>query len=126
MSTNKKYNILFIKQEKSLLNADTQVFTELFNKVDKASTKEEAQSLMSKNEYDMIIADITVNPEAVVLLKEMKDKNSQQTIFALLSPKDTDKLYKIANFDINAFELTPDQFDLALESMADFDPYQEQ
>lgn len=121
---NKKYNILFIKEEDSLLDSDTQIFDELFNKVDKTIDKEEALKLFDTNEYDMVVGDITVDPEGIVLLKTIKGKKSEQTVFALLSPKDEDKLYQIANYDINAFELLPEQFEQALGALAEFDPYQ--
>ena len=126
MNTEKKWNILFIKEDKSLFDSDTKILTQLFNKVDKTIGTEKVLSLLNRNEYDMIIADISVDPEGVVLLKQIKDKTPKQTIFALVSPKDTDKLYKIANFDINAFELIPEQFDQALEEIANFNPYEEQ
>lgn len=125
MNTEKKWNILFIKEDKSLFDSETKIFTQLFNKVDKTIGTEKVFSLLNSSEYDMIIADISVDPEGVVLLKQIKDKTPKQTIFALVSPKDTDKLYKIANFDINAFELIPEQFDQALEVIANFDPYEE-
>ena len=122
MNISKKWNVLYIQQEKSFLNSDTNVLTELFNTVDKAQNKEEVFKLFDSNKYDIIIGDITVDPEGVILLKEIKDKKSEQIVFALVAPKDTDKLYTIANFDINAFELTAEQFDLALEAIAEFDP----
>ena len=64
-----------------------------------------------------------MEPEEIAFLKQIKDKKSKQTIFALVSPKDTDKLYGIADLGINAFELTPDYFGQALEQIAKFDPY---
>ncbi len=124
MNTIKKWNILFVKQEQSVIDSDTQMFKDLFIKVDKASNEKEALSLFEANQYDMIIGDITVDPEAVVLLKQIKDKKAKQTVFALVDPKDTEKLYQIANYDINAFELTSDQFDQALEAIAEFNPYE--
>lgn len=126
MNTNKKYNILFIKEDKSLFDSETTMFLQLFNTVDKAIGTKEVLSLIDTKKYDIIIGDISVDPEGVVLLKQIKDKNPKQIIFALVSPKDTDKLYKIANYDINAFELTPEQFDQALEAIAQFDHNEEQ
>ena len=61
--------------------------------------------------------------EGVIFLKEIKEKKPQQSLFALVAPKDTDKLYLIANLGIHAFELSPEDFDLALEQIASFDPY---
>lgn len=126
MNTNKKWNLLFIEDDRSMFDSGTKMFTQLFNKVDKVLGKEEALRLFDSNQYDIVLADISVEPEGVGLLKQIKDKKPEQTIFALVAPKDTDKLYGIADLGINAFELTPGQFDQALEQIAMFDPYEEQ
>ena len=125
MNTNKKWNLLFIGDDKSMFDSDTKMFNQLFNKVDKVLGKEEALKLSDANQYDIIIGDISVEPESVGLLKQIKDKNPEQAIFALVSPKDTDKLFGIADLGINAFELIPEQFDQALEQIAMFNPYEE-
>lgn len=125
MSTDKKWNLLFIKDERSMFDFGTAMFDQLFNRVDKVLGKEEALKLFDAKQYDIIIADLSVEPEGVGLLKQIKDKKPKQTIFALVSPKDTDKLYGIADLGMNAFELTPEQFDQALEQIAMFDPYEE-
>lgn len=122
MST--KWNILFIAEENSMLDSNTSMFNEVFNKVDKATTKEEAIKYIDNNQYDIIISDISVEVmEGVIFLKEIKEKKPQQSIFTLVAPKDSDKLYLIANLGIHAFELSPTDFDLALEQIANFDPY---
>jgi len=126
MNTNKKWNLLFIGDDKSMFDSDTKMFNQLFNKVDKVLGKEEALKLSDANQYDIIIGDLSVEPEGVAFLKQIKDKKSEQTIFALVSPKDTDKLFGIADLGINAFELIPEQFDQALEQIAMFNPYEEQ
>ncbi len=126
MNTIKKWDLLFIGDDKSMFDSDTKIFNQLFNKVDKVLGKEEALRLFDANQYDIIIGDLSVEPEGVALLKQIKDKEPQQAIFALVSPKDTDKLFGIADLGINAFELTPEQFDQALEQIAMFDPYKEQ
>lgn len=125
MNTIKKWNLLFIGDDKSMFDSDTKKFNQLFTKVDKVLDKEEALTLFDANQYDIIIGDLSVEPEGVALLKQIKDKKPKQAIFALVSPKDTDKLFGIADLGINAFELTPEQFDQALEQIAIFDPYEE-
>lgn len=124
MPGDKKWNVLFIKDEKSLFDSKSKMFDLLFNKVDMAANKEEALKLFDANPYDIVIGDLSVAPEAVALLKQLIDMKTQQSIFAMVSPKDTDKLYGIADLGINAFELTPEQFDLALEQIAKFNPYE--
>ena len=126
MNTDKKWNVLFIEDDRSMFDAGTKMFNQLFNKVDKVLDKEEALKLFDSNQYDIVLADLSVEPEGVGLLKQMKDKKPEQAIFALVAPKDTDKLYGIADLGINAFELTPGQFDQALEQIAMFNPYEDQ
>ena len=125
MNTNKKWNILFIKDDESMFNSDTEMFNELFNKVDKVLGRAGALKLFKNNDYDMVICDISVKPEEVAFMKQLIDLKPDQTIFTLVSPKDTDKLYGIADLGIHAFELDPTQFDQALETIAQFNPYAE-
>lgn len=124
MPATKKWNVLFIAEENSLLDSNTPMFNQAFNKVDKALSNDETLKYLDTNHYDMIISDISVEAmEGIIFLKEIKEKKPQQSIFALVAPKDTDKLYLIADLGINAFELSPEDFDLALEEIGKFDPY---
>lgn len=126
MTTDKKWNLLFIQDDRSAFDSNTKAFDHLFHNVDKASSREEALKLFEHNQYDIVLSDLSVEPEEVAFLKQIKDIKAEQTIFALLSPKDTDKLYGIADLGINAFELTPDYFDEALQQISLFDPYAKQ
>ena len=123
MNRDKKWNLLFIQDDRSMFDSSTKMFNVLFNMVDKVSGKEEALAYFDANQYDIVLGDLSVEPEDVGLLKQIKDMKPEQTIFALVSPKDTDKLFGIADLGINAFELTPEYFDQALEQIAIFDPH---
>ena len=125
MNMNKKWNVLFIKDDQSMFDSDTKMFDVLFNKVDKVLGRAGALKLFNSNDYDMVISDISVQPEEVAFMKQLIDLKPEQTIFVLVSPKDTDKLYGIADLGIHAFELEPTQFDQALETIAQFNPYAE-
>ena len=124
MYPNDRWNILFITEENSDLDSNTPTFEAVFNHVDKTKGIDGALASVDKNLYDIVIGDISVDVmEGIMLLKQIKEKKPDQSIFALVSPKDTDKLYLIANLGINAFELDAETFDLALEEIAKFDPY---
>ena len=125
MNRDKKWNLLFIQDDRSMFDSSTKMFNVLFNMVDKVSGKEEALAYFDANQYDIVLGDLSVEPEDVGLLKQIKDMKPEQTIFALVSPKDTDKLFGIADLGINAFELTADQLEQALETIAQFNPYEE-
>ena len=121
---NKKWNILFIKNDKSKFELRTKAFDTLFNTVDISLSKEQTLKLFNGNNYDIVIGDISIDPEGVAFLKQLKDIKPKQSIFALVSPKDEDKLYPIADLGINAIELTEIQFDQALETISKFNPYE--
>jgi len=123
MSAADKWNVLYIGDDRSAFDAQTPMFKALFGNVDIAMGREETLKFFEENRYDIVIGDLSVSPEAVGVLKQLKDIRKEQTIFAMVSPEDTDKLYGIADLGIHAFELTPEHFDLALEEIAKFNPH---
>ena len=125
MNTDSKWDLLFIEDARSKFDSGTEMFAQLFNRVDRAQGREEALRLFDNNSYDMIICDLSVKPEEIAFMKQLKDKKPEQTIFVLVEEKDTDKVYGFADLGINAFILTPEQFDQALETIAEFNPYEE-
>jgi len=126
MATEKKWTILFIKDGSSQFDTANQAFKRLFESVDFVQGRKEALHFFDTKAYDIVIGDLSQEPEELGLLKQLQDKKTKQCIFAFVDPKDTDKLYGIADLGINAFELTPNQLTQALETIAEFDPYAEQ
>jgi len=124
--TAKRWKILFIKDDQSMFDTSSKLFAELFDTVDFVQGREEALRSFDANSYDIVIGDLSVDPKELGLLKQLQDKKNEQCIFAFVAPKDTDKLYGIADLGINAFELTPDQLEQALETIAQFNPYEKQ
>jgi DNA-binding NtrC family response regulator len=122
----KKWNILFIQDDQSMFDTSSRLFNELFDSVDFVEGREEALTSFDANPYDIVIGDLSVDPKELGLLKQLQDKKPEQCIFAFVSPKDTDKLFGIADLGINAFELTPEQLEPALETIAQFNPYETQ
>ena len=125
MNTSTKWNVLFVEDKKSIFNLDNKTLVQLFNRVDRTVGREESLKLFDNNEYDMVICDLSVEPEEIAFMKQLKDKKTEQTIFVLVLEKDTDKVYGFADLGINAFILAPEQFDQALETIAQFNPYEE-
>lgn len=124
MKTDKKWSLLFISDERSMFDLETKKFRELFESVDIVNDNESALTAFKANKYDIVLSDLSVEPEKVALLKQMKDIDSNTALFALVSEKDSDKLFSIADLGINAFELIPEQFEQALEAIAEFNPYE--
>jgi DNA-binding NtrC family response regulator len=126
MADIRPWKILFIEDERSAFNTDTPLFDTLFEQADRSADKAGVLRLLNTNHYDMVIGDLSVEAEGAGLLKQIKDLKPEVTIFAMVSPKDNDKLFGIADLGINAFELAPEQFELALEEIARFNPYAKQ
>ena len=124
--TAKRWKILFIKDDQSMFDTSNKLFDELFDTVDFVQGREDALRSFDANSYDIVIGDLSVDPKELGLLKQLQDKKPGQCILAFVAPKDTDKLYGIADLGINAFELTADQLEQALETIAQFNPYEKQ
>jgi DNA-binding NtrC family response regulator len=122
VTTDNKRRVLYLKDDRSAFDAESPAFQTLFAQVDTAGDRTEAVMLFQKNGYDFVIGDLSVEPERAGVLKQIKDLKPATTVFAMLSPDDSDKLYGIADMNINAFELTPEHFDLALAEIAKFNP----
>ncbi len=120
--TNTKRNLLLITDQKSQFDLNIPKQIGLFNQVDVMYANEEEFNATDTTSYDIVIGDLSVDPEQVGFLKQIKDTRDNIIIFAMVDPKDTEKLYKIADMGINAFELLPEQFEIALEEIACFYP----
>lgn len=125
MDTNKKWNILFVEDEKSEFDLNTNKFEQLFNKVDRALGRDDTLKLFNNNEYDMVVGDLSKNPENIAFMKQVQDIKPSQSIFVFVDESDEDKVYGFADLNINAFIISADQFEAALEELAKFDPYAE-
>lgn len=119
MSTDTKKTILFIKENESMFDSETKMFSELFSKVDKVLGEQKALKLIYNNHYDIIINDQSVEPlEGITFMKQIKEMKPEQEIVTLMLTEDEDKLGGLIEEGIHAFVLTPDQFDQALETVA--------
>jgi len=118
----KKYNLLFITDKRSKFDSNTLKLEECFTEVTKVQTNDKVLELLEKNTYDVILHDLSIEPQKAGILKKIIDENKEQIIFALMDPKDAKKLFGLADLGINAIELIPKQFDQALELIATFDP----
>lgn len=127
MNTNKKWNILFIKDDKSMLDTDTKMFIELFNKADMVSGEQKALKLIYSNKYDIVVYDISVDPlEGTTFIKQIKEMKPEQVIVALVLDSDEEKIGGLIDSGINTFLLNPTQLDQALEAIAQMNPYQKE
>jgi len=127
MTETKKWNILYIKDEKTVLKTDVQIFTELFNKADIAPDRHKALKLIFANDYDIIVNDITSDPlEGTTFIKQIKQMKPTQVQVSLVLADDEEKIGGLIDLGVNAFLLEPEQLPYALEAIADMNPYLEQ
>ena len=121
---NKKWNILFIKDEKSMFNTDSNVFADLFNKVDIALDRHKALKLIFANDYDIIIQDISTDPlYGTTFIKQIKQMKPTQVQVALVLASDEEKIGGLIDLGVNSFLLNAEQLPQALEAIADMNPY---
>ena len=126
MLASKKWNVLFIEENKSLFDSNTKTFNELFNKIDKVQDSDEALKLIDNNHYNILICDLSEDfLNGIRLLKLIKHRKPKIALFALVTEKDSDKIFGVADQGIHVFELSPEQFDLALEEISRFNLYVE-
>jgi len=127
MNRSKQWNVLFITDKRSMFDSSTPMFNQLFNKVDTVLDGETALEYIDNNNYDILISDTSVEfLDGIKLLKSIKHRKPKLALFALVTEKDSDKLFGIAEQGIHAFELSHEQFDLALEEISRFDLYVEE
>lgn len=118
----KKYNVLFIKGKDSKLDSESNMFSELFTKVDKVLDINKALKLIHSNTYDIIIHDATVDHlNGVTFMKQIKTMKPEQEVVALVSLENENKLEAIIDLGVNVFVLTPEELDQALETIAGMD-----
>ncbi|MEA1982392.1 MAG: response regulator [Campylobacterota bacterium] len=120
---NKNSNILFIKEENSEFNYETQAFDSFFEKVEMVLGEQKALKLIYKNKYDVIVNDMSVDvEEGITLMKQLKEMKPQQEFVSLVLPKDEERIGDLMEAGVHTFVLTLEQFDQALEAIAHLDP----
>ena len=122
MDTVQKKDLLFVEDPKSSFNESEGVLEEFFNKVDKVSYYDEALHLLAKNEYDIVLYDISMHPEKIRFIKEIQKKKSMQPIFTLLLDTAEDLAFGLSQLGVNVVVINPSQFDEALQNIATFNP----
>lgn len=83
---------------------------------------DKALHLFKNNSYDILIYDISMNPEKVKFIKQIQKIKSMQTIFVLLEEDSEDHAFGLSQLGVNVIILDPSQFDEALENIAAFNP----
>ncbi|MBT5933772.1 response regulator [Sulfurimonas sp.] len=124
MDANQKWDVLFIQTDKSFFDSKNKLFSELFNKADYALGEQKAIKQIYKNNYDIIIGDISGDPlEGIEFMKQLKQMKPTQVIVALVLDSDEEKIGGLIELGINTFLLIPEALDQALEAISNMNPY---
>lgn len=124
MDTSQKWDVLLTQTDKSFFDSKNKLFAELFNKVDYALGEQKTIKQIYKNNYDIIISDISGDPlEGIEFMKQLKQMKPTQVIVALVLDSDESKIGGLIDLGINTFLLTPEALDQALEAISDMNPY---
>jgi len=123
MSDDKKMDLLFIKDDASLFDLDTEMFKVLFDKVEIVADTNKALKFISKNPYHIVINDVSVHPiDGITFVKQIKQLKPELIVAALVAPEDEDKIGGLIETGVHSFVLLPEQLDQALEVIADMKP----
>lgn len=123
MNSNKKLDLIFVKDENSMFDLGSEKFTQLFHKVDFAPDKRKALKLIYDNDYDILLHDVSVDyTNGATFITQIKQMKPTATIIALLSPKDESKVGEMIELGVDAFLLNPSDLDYALETISQREP----
>ena len=123
MSNGKKMDLVFIKDDESMFDLDTEMFKVLFDKVEIVTDTNQALKLIGKKPYHIVIHDITVHPiDGITFVKQIKQFKPELIVAAFVAPKDEDKIGGLIETGVHSFVLTPEQLDQALEVIAQMKP----
>lgn len=123
MSDDKKMDLVFIKDDASMFDLDTEMFKTLFDKVEIVADTNKALKFISKNPYHIVINDVSVHPiDGITFVKQIKQLKPELIVAALVAPEDEDKIGGLIETGVHSFVLLPEQLDQALEVIAQMKP----
>jgi len=123
MASDIKMDLLFIKDNKSMFDLSTNMFKELFDKVEIVSDTNKALKFISRNPFHIVISDVSVEPiDGITFIKQIKELKPELIVAALVASEDEDKIGGLIETGVHAFVLAPEQLDQALEVISQMKP----
>ena len=122
MGVAKDGDILYIKDEGTLLLVESVKILDHFKSVDIVEGNEAALRSIDSSPYDLIINDMSVDAKGgIELLKHLKQMNPKTRTVALMSAKDEPLIGHLIQHGINAFVLEAEQLKEALDAISEMD-----
>ena len=123
MSSDKKMNLLFIKDDQSMFDVGSDMFKVLFDKVEIVNDTNKALKFISKNPYHIVINDVSIHPiDGITFVKQIKELKPELIVAAFVAPQDEDKIGGLIETGVHSFVLEAEQLDQALEVIAQMKP----
>jgi len=123
MSSDKKMNLLFIKDDQSMFDVGSDMFKVLFDKVEVVNDTNKALKFISKNPYHIVINDVSIHPiDGITFVKQIKQLKPELIVAAFVAPQDEDKIGGLIETGVHSFVLEAEQLDQALEVIAQMKP----
>jgi len=112
----KDLNILYVEDDKDLVQEMKELFLNFFNSVKIAYNGEEALNLYKKEKFDILISDIKMpKMNGIELSQKIKNLNPDQEIIIVSAYNDSDKLMSLIKIGISDFILKPLEFEQFLK-----------
>ena len=123
MSSAEKMNLVFIKDENSKFETNSEMFKTLFDKVEVVSDDNKALKLISRDSYQIVINDMSQHPiDGITFVKQIKQLKPELIVAALVAAQDEDKIGGLIEMGVHSFVLEAEQLDQALEVIAGMQP----
>ena len=110
----KNLNILYVEDDKNLLEATSELLEDFFNKVDTATNGENGLEKykefkkINNNYYDLIITDINMpKMNGLEMIKEIININIEQTIIVISAYNESERLIELIHEGIANFVMKP-------------------
>lgn len=111
-------SILFVEDEETIRQEVQKMLLKLFNRVDIAVNGAEALEMFNNNDYDLVITDLQMPVmNGIELIKEISQKNKEQTVILLSAHKDLDDILTLINIGIVGFLTKPIDMNMMLERL---------
>ncbi len=111
-------SILFVEDEETIRQEVQKMLLKLFNRVDIAVNGAEALEMFNNNDYDLVITDLQMPVmNGIELIKEISQRNKEQTVILLSAHKDLEDILTLINIGIVGFLTKPIDMDMMLERL---------
>jgi len=115
----KNITLLYVEDNKKLIDEVNLVFDIIFNKVYIAKNGLEALEVFDNNKIDIIITDINMpNMSGIDLIKEIRSNDKVTSIIVLTAHADKDLLLEASNLQIDGYLTKPINFDKISDALS--------